>query len=663
MADPKAPSTPGGRSLDLCAVGLGQGGGNLAAEWRRRGYRALVVNTAQSDMRGLARSASAGLDVPERHQLYIGVDGAEGAGRDPALGRQSVEAHADEIRDAAARHLEGADAIVLMAGLGGGTGSAVDALVRALRPLEIPLLTLTTLPGDAESGIAKVNAVKSVNAVVEAELDGRIFVDNARLSDAFAGVDVLGWYPKVNARILQPLDDLNRLNARTDLFSIKSFDGEDLRKVLLSGGVLQAMVAPTKDGGLEAKDLVDAVVKCVDGGELFASGLTLEQTAYLALVVAGPEKALKATSMQAFDDAARELKRRTQGGAVYEGVYVGPDDEPLRAYVLASSLALPRRVQTLLHEAQREGGALAEKIRSEIPTIATDPIDQLELFRAPARRRRATTEPPRPARPPPRPVEVQVARDVRSVAQESTILVDDELMAAKVGGSGVPVGRTPSVVRQPDPDLVPRIGTGRWDEQKEDREQTATAVVDENGAARLAERLDDAFARRPSQVVAGPHVHPPIGSDEGDEPVTAPTKPGLSPVDALKQVPDRPATRATPLERTEVGPPGQSEADQVLHSLGGATSVAELQNVYEDLIDRFRQAPDRRGRERVARRLIDDSRSEDVEVRALAVWAMVKLQEPGFRRALAKAANDPNPEISKLALTGLERIGALNEPV
>lgn len=648
------------RSLDLCAIGLGQAGGNLAAEWRRRGYRALVLNTAQSDLRGLARGSAAGLEIPERHQLYIGLDGAEGAGRDPALGRAAIEQHAEDIRAAAARHLEGADAIVLMAGLGGGTGSAVDALVRALRPLDVPLLTLTTLPGDAESGIAKVNAVKSVNAVVEADLDGRVFVDNARLAEAFPGLDAVGYYPKVNARVLQPLDDLNRLNARDDLSSIKSFDGEDLRKLLLSGGVLQALVAKMPErasAGVTADDLVDAVVKCVDGGDLFASGLTLEQTAYLALVVTGPEKALKATAMAAFDEAARTLKKRTGGGAVYEGIYVGPDDQPLRAYVLASSLALPRRVQSLLQEAHKEGGALAEKIRSQIPTIATDPIDQLELFRAPSPRRRGTTQPPTSTstqgRPKPRPIDVQIAAD-QPPPPESTILVDEDAVAP----SGVPVARTPSVVRQPDPDLVPRIGTGRWGEASDEKEYTATAVVDEAGAARMA----DALAHKPSgmfaSAVAGPHVHPPIDSDDDDGPEghTGPTKPGLSPA-------DRPPTRAAPLERTEVGTPGHSEADQVLRSLGGGlTSVAELQGVYEDLIDRFRQAPDRRGRERVARRLIDDSRSEDVEVRALAVWAMVKLGEPGFRRALAKAANDGNPEISKLALTGLERIGALNEP-
>ncbi len=689
------------RSLDLCAVGLGQGGGNLAAEWRRRGHRALVLNTAHADMRAFSQSKQSGLDVPERHQLYIGVDGGEGAGRDPAMGRAAIEVHADEIRDAVRRHLDGADAILLMAGLGGGTGSAVDALVRALRPLDIPLITCTTLPGDSESGIAKVNAVKAVNGVVDAELDGRIFVDNARLAAAFPNVDLVSWYPKVNGRILAPIDDLNRLNARSDIWSIKSFDGEDLRKLLLSGGVLQTLVVDLPGGALQAKDLVAVVTQCVDGGEFLAAGLTLDQTAYLALVVTGSERALKATSMQAFDEAARELKKKTNGGAVYEGIYVSPDDQPTRAYVLASSLALPRRVQALLVEAQKEGGDLARKIQSEIPTLSTASIDQLELFRAP--RRRSKTTPPAPAGERPRPVDAQVRGDVASLrpekpgadqpaakngAPEATILVDDGLMKPdhlmKPGTSSASVAaRTPSVVRQADPDMVPRIGTGRWAEGGDDREHTATAVVDDQGKARLVDRLDDRGFDAVAETVQSssgapkgrgaapaplpPHMHPPISGDADDDvrdAVTAPTAPGLVPVADL-QPPNRVLTSASiPLERTEIGAgtAAPSEADQVLHSVGSGGGVAELQAIYEDLIDRFKQAPDRRGRERVARRLIDDSRSEDVEIRALAVWAMVKLGESGFRRALAKAANDGNPEISKLALTGLERIGALNEP-
>src|SRR5690606_16895873 len=112
---------------------------------------------------------------------------------------------------------------------------------------------------------------------------------------------------------------------------------------------VQTHITRLKEGPLTASDLVDVVQKAVDGGDFLARGLDLKSVSYAAVVVVGPEKAMRATSMQAFEDAARELKRATGGAAIYEGLYVSGDDAPLRAFVVASSLSLPRRVQTILN--------------------------------------------------------------------------------------------------------------------------------------------------------------------------------------------------------------------------------------------------------------------------------------------------------------------------
>jgi hypothetical protein len=85
-----------GRALDIVAVGLGQAGGNLAAELSRRGYRAIAFNTAASDLSTLS---SRGLSLPEEQRVYIGIDGHDGAGSDASYGRECVRAHASEIRD------------------------------------------------------------------------------------------------------------------------------------------------------------------------------------------------------------------------------------------------------------------------------------------------------------------------------------------------------------------------------------------------------------------------------------------------------------------------------------------------------------------------------------------------------------------------------------
>ena len=116
---------PSDRSLDIAVIGLGQGGGNLAAEFGRRGYRAMALNTARSDLSALASlGTTRHPGLGEAQRLYIGIDGYDGAGADLNYGRQCVAESAERIREAVARHTEGADVVLLTAGLGGGTGSA-----------------------------------------------------------------------------------------------------------------------------------------------------------------------------------------------------------------------------------------------------------------------------------------------------------------------------------------------------------------------------------------------------------------------------------------------------------------------------------------------------------------------------------------------------------
>jgi hypothetical protein len=76
----------------------------------------------------------------------------------------------------------------------------------------------------------------------------------------------------------------------------------------------------------------------------------------------------------------------------------------------------------------------------------------------------------------------------------------------------------------------------------------------------------------------------------------------------------------------------------------------------EDLVLRYRTG-DKKVKERIGRRLLEDSRSLDVQVRMLAVMAMVQLGDGAFRRALTRCSNDDNREIARLAVGGLDALG------
>ena len=117
---------PASKSLEIVVVGLGQAGGNLAAEMTRRGYRSLALNTATTDLDALGRGA---LRLPDEARLYIGIEGYDGAGADLNYGRECLEANAEHIRERVGELAEGADLVLLVAGFGGGTGSGLSVLV------------------------------------------------------------------------------------------------------------------------------------------------------------------------------------------------------------------------------------------------------------------------------------------------------------------------------------------------------------------------------------------------------------------------------------------------------------------------------------------------------------------------------------------------------
>jgi cell division GTPase FtsZ len=753
------------RSLDLCAIGLGQGGGNLAAEWGRRGHRVLLINTARSDMRALSRHES--LAVSAEQSLYIGQEGVEGAGRDPDYGASCVAAKAEEIREAVAHQLAGADAILLCAGLGGGTGSAVYELVKVLEPLEIPVVTVTTLPSEAESGIAKVNAVKSTSQLINAPLNGRVFIDNERLVEAFPDLDIVTYYPQVNARVLAPLDEVNRLNRRDDLWSIRSFDGEDLRKVLLSGGLLGTHVEALGED-IDADKLVAAVGRCIDGGAHLAPGLTIADVAYCAVVVVGPEEVLRGVSFKVFDDAIGIVKEASGGGAVYEGIYVADDDKPPRVYVISASFHMPDRIGALLKRASSEGRVLADKVHEDIPELEISPLEGLELFRAPGRKKK----PDRPKAPPPRPLGAQLEVDLPAIGEDKPGADPTFIIPRPVSTEGGEAEASSEVG-----DVVPRVGSGVWDEAaaREAARQDPTRAVSRVRKRNKAERKEitrNVILSGEGMVVfddgpAGGGSEPPkkgvdfeketsvydvpdslreesgavyaaaaaefeeleetafdsiedLPGYDDEATVRRPDQDRPASTTMKKDPPKKPVSKPVPRIATDRAHPLPEDAD-VDYDLDEASNVydmtavsdledsdsaedeltlgslaerypvidegdedktttdarpewaasyaddsalvsaiesaTEVQRVFEDLLERFRQAGDRRARHRVARRLIDDSQAKDVEVRALAVWAMVKLEDRGFRRALEESARDENPEIAKLAIGGLERLG------
>ena len=375
---------PHAKAIEIVTVGLGQGGGNIAAELYRRGYPAVVLNTATSDLTSLVKGPSS---IPAEHCYYIGVEGYDGAGGDAGYGRECIRRYAAAIKRRVEALTQNADALLICAGLGGGTGSAVAELLSTLEELDVPTLVLATLPTEHESAIAKVNAVRALNETVAHHALGLLLIDNAGLARTHGGVSSDRYHAEVNRLIVEPLDALNRLNSREGLTAIRSFDGEDFRRLLLSGGVVSFSIARLQR--LSAEALLDAVTQGLLRSEMHPNGYHLENIAYLGVVIEAAESVLANAPFAMFEWLSEQIKAETKGAAVYFGVYKSSmkDAGTTTVRVVASSQSIPDGVQTVVEQATREGSRLQDKLERSVACLELGELAALDITRPHGRRR------------------------------------------------------------------------------------------------------------------------------------------------------------------------------------------------------------------------------------------------------------------------------------
>jgi cell division GTPase FtsZ len=615
---------PDGRALDIAVVGLGQAGGNLAAELHRRGYRALALNTAQTDLAALDEG---GLfpELPDERRLYVGLDGYDGAGADPAYGQDCLREHADRIRSAVLKQASSADAVVLCAGLGGGTGSSLSTLVEILEDESLPLVALMTLPTEGESGLAKVNAVRAVNEVVDASLLGWVFADNARIAELNPDVSAVEYFATINGRIIAPLDELNRLNSRDDLTPIRSFDGEDFRKLLLGGGVLNYAV--TALDALTPEAVVGAVTQAVETSDLMPSGFDLARLSYLGLVIEAPESALAGSSMRIFESIASELKARTGGAGIYQGLYRATAG-PVTLRLIASTQSLPHRMREILTDARREGQVLGEKVAEELPTLELGEITGFDLFRT---KTRPSARPSRAAK------AAQTARRPAELVEEFS----SELEGKRTGPSWPDPADTPAPEPRPRP--APRA---------------APSGRDGAGAAESAPRPRRPRRRaEPSEPEPPPSRPAPGAPPPSDRP--APADIGTEEIDvvaALARVDEvwpEPEVAPAPEAGSREGGLGWSEPP--ISTDGVDTGDLPDPATYDQLVARYLNPGAPTDREDVRAKLEADASSEITVVRYYAVEAMAKLGRKQFGEALLRATEDDNEAVRSLAAEALRR--------
>lgn len=375
--------------MKIFPIGIGQAGGkivDLFLEYSLKTgqdniVRALAINTAQADLMGLKY-------VPMEDRLLIGqtIARGHGVGADNELGARIAADEIYTIQSAVDRRgTHRVDAFVIIAGLGGGTGSGgAPVVARRLKKLYTePVYAIGILPSSDEGALYSLNAARSLMTLVK-EVDNLILFDN----DAWKieGSTLQESYRYMNDELVRRLGILFGAGERIIPSEVgeKVVDASEIQNTLNTGGVSAIGYAreeiSTPAGGFgflfgrrrkrgTPMDTVDATTRVVSLVRRAVMGrLTVPcdpTTAEKALVlVAGPPSYL---DRKGTEKARLWVEELIEGTEVRAGDYPVPTSKHVASVVVFSGVRDVPRIKEL----QRIAVEAQEKIKKFVSSKDT----------------------------------------------------------------------------------------------------------------------------------------------------------------------------------------------------------------------------------------------------------------------------------------------------
>ncbi len=217
----------GGKILDLFIENEKKRGSNIRMRW-------LAVNTARTDLMGLKH-------VPVQDRILIGqtVVKGHGVGTDNKLGAKIAQDEIETILNAIdERGTHDMDAFLIVAGLGGGTGSGgAPVLAKYLSEMySEPVYALGILPAPEEGKLYSLNAARSMVSMLK-YVDNLILVDNGAWK--FEGLSLKESFARINEEIVRRLAILARAGEpiEEDIVGEMVVDSSEVINTLRGGGI------------------------------------------------------------------------------------------------------------------------------------------------------------------------------------------------------------------------------------------------------------------------------------------------------------------------------------------------------------------------------------------------------------------------------------------
>ena len=219
------------RSAIECGfIGVGGGGGKLAKAFLDVGFnKTILVNTTEKDQPG-------GLDANH----FLLVPGADGVGKDVDLGKQVLAENSALVEDAVRTRIGQTDWLFVLAGGGGGTGSACHELHGSLSRY----LGSVEATGNVVYIISRPTAQELLNPAIKKNFTTlmsdvaahpHIVIDNEKQLQLLRGkVGMLNMFPAANKNFAKLFSQVLKL--ADEHTEIQTFDSKDLERCLKAPG-------------------------------------------------------------------------------------------------------------------------------------------------------------------------------------------------------------------------------------------------------------------------------------------------------------------------------------------------------------------------------------------------------------------------------------------
>ena len=388
--------------MKLAMIGFGQAGGKILDKFleydRRTGSEivraAVAVNSAKADLMGLE-------NIPEENRVLIGqarVKG-HGVGADNELGAEIAEEDIDEVQGAIdSIPVHEVDAFLVIAGLGGGTGSGgAPVLSKHLKRIYTePVYGLGVLPSQDEGGIYTLNAARSFQTFVR-EVDNLMVFDN----DAWrqTGESMEGGYDEINDEIVRRFGIMfgaGEIEPGSEVGE-SVVDSSEIINTLSGGGVSTIGYA-AEEVETEEKGLLSRFTGDEDGSDMDAANTTnritslvrkaalgrltlpceIDGTERALLVMSGPPKFL---NRKGIERGRKWLEEQTGSMEVRGGDYPVSESNFVAGVILLSGVTdVPRikELQQVAIEAQDNIEEIREQSEENLHGLVEDDEDELE---------------------------------------------------------------------------------------------------------------------------------------------------------------------------------------------------------------------------------------------------------------------------------------------